>query len=386
MSGRVAVITEIIAPYRVPVFNALARHAGIDLHVIFLAETDPTQRQWLVPKDEIRFSFEVLPSWRWRIYGHNLLLNWGVDAALRVASPDVIICGGYNYIASWEAVRWARRNHVPFLLWVESTARDFRSGSIFSESLKRNFLHHCDGFVVAGKSQSEYLRRYGVPEETIFTAPNAVDTAFFMNAASVAQANAGRNRQIFYLPDRYVLFTGRLVPEKGIFDLLGAYSALPAELRAQVGLVFAGDGAARSMLQKRAAAVTPGSVRVAGFQQRDSLAVFYALAEAFVLPTHTDPWGLVVNEAMACGLPVICSRAAGCVADLVADRQNGILVNAGDVGDLASALQELMSDRVLRSRMAQASKDKIKAHSPDVCAAGMAGAARLCAQAQHGNA
>ncbi|HXY02118.1 MAG TPA: hypothetical protein VEI49_01015, partial [Terriglobales bacterium] len=110
MTLRLVLITEIIAPYRVPVFNVLARQPGIDLHVIFLAETDPTQRQWLVPTDEIRFSFEVLPSWRRRVYGHNILLNWGVDESLRQSAPDVIICGGYNYIASWEAMRWSRRN------------------------------------------------------------------------------------------------------------------------------------------------------------------------------------------------------------------------------------------------------------------------------------
>jgi hypothetical protein len=96
MSRRIVIITEIIAPYRIPVFNALARHDGIDLHVIFLSETDSTQRQWLVYKDEIRFSYQVLPFWRQRSGRHSLLLNWGAEAALRRALPDFIICGGYN--------------------------------------------------------------------------------------------------------------------------------------------------------------------------------------------------------------------------------------------------------------------------------------------------
>lgn len=383
MSCRLVVITEIIAPYRVPVFNSLARHPEIDLHVIFLAETDPTQRQWLVPKDQVRFSFEVLPSWRRRIHGRNLLLNWGVDAALRMASPAAIICGGYNYLASWEALRWARRNHVPFLLWSESTARDFRSGSIFLESLKTKFLRQCDGFVVPGKSSADYLKHYGLPEKTIFTAPNAVDTEFFEKAADIARAHAASHRQTFHLPDRYFIFAGRLVPEKGIFDLLAAYSSLPVDLRAQVGLVFVGDGPARSELQQRAASLNPRLVQVAGFQQREPLAVFYGLAEAFVLPTHTDRWGLVVNEAMACGLPVICSTAAGCAADLVADQENGRLVTSGSVDELASALNELICNPQLRLRMAQASRNKIKKYSPDACAAGMAKAALSCVQVQH---
>jgi glycosyltransferase involved in cell wall biosynthesis len=383
MSCRLVVITEIIAPYRIPVFNALARQPGIDLHVIFLAETDPTQRQWLVHKEEIHFSFEVLPSWRQRIHGHNLLLNWGMDAALRLASPNAIVCGGYNYLASWEALRWARRNRVPFLLWFESTARDFRSGSIFLESLKTRFLGQCDGFVVPGRSSFEYLKSYGVAEHTIATAPNAVDTEFFAKAADVARNHDATNRRTLHLPSRYFLFAGRLVAEKGIFDLLSAYSLLAPELRAQISLLFVGDGIARSELQQRAAAIQPGSIQLTGFHQREELAIFYALAEAFVLPTHTDRWGLVVNEAMACGLPVICTTAAGCAADLVADRQNGRVVCAGDVDELVSALDDLARDAQLRANWAQASANRIQKNSPSACAAGMAKAALSCAEAQH---
>ena len=382
MSCRLVVITEIIAPYRIPVFNALARQPGIDLHVIFLAEADPTQRQWLVHKEEIRFSFEILPSWRRRIHGHNLLLNWGMDSALQLASPDAIVCGGYNYLASWEALRWARRNRVPFLLWVESTARDLRSGSIFLESLKRRFLEQCDGFVVAGKSSFEYLNSYGVRNDAIFTAPNAVDTDFFKQAAEQARRNESEKRRSLHLPNRYFLFVGRLVKEKGILDLLEAYAMLAPELRGQVSLVFAGDGIARTELEKQAAAIKPASVQIAGFLQREALAVIYALAETFVFPTRSDPWGLVVNEAMACGLPVICSSAAGCAADLV-DRQNGRVVPAGAVAELASALNQLAHDPQLRSSMGQAGARKIGHYSPEACAAGMARAALSCTETQH---
>jgi len=382
MSCRLVVITEIIAPYRIPVFNALSQQSEIDLHVIFLAETDPTQRQWLIHKEEIRFSFEVLPSWRRRIHGHNVLLNWGMEVALQAASPDVVICGGYNYLACWEALRFARRSSVPFLLWVESTARDLRSGSFFVESLKKRFLQQCDAFVVAGRSSSDYLKNYGAQEDTIFTAPNAVDTDFFRQSAQVARRNDAFNRQNFNLPDRYFLFVGRLVKEKGIFDLLEAYALLPPDFRQQISLVFAGDGAGRTELQKRAAAIKPGSVQVAGFLQREELAVFYAMAEGFVFPTHSDPWGLVVNEAMACGLPVICSGAAGCAADLV-DGRNGRVVSPGAVAELASAWKDLASDPQLRSAMGKASIEKIEHYSPETCAAGMARAAFSCAKLHH---
>jgi len=374
MTRRLVIITEIIAPYRIPVFNALAQHNGIDLHVIFLAETDPTQRQWLVYKDEIHFSYEVLPAWRQRIGRHSFLLNWGAETALRRASPDFIVCGGYNYIASWRSMLWARRNRVRFGLWAESTTRDSRNSYALIEFLKTRFLRGCNAFVVPGKSSIEYLRSYGVPKEMIFTAPNAVDTQFFARRAEVIRAEAARHRQALRLPPRFFLFAGRLVPEKGIFDLLRAYGELSPELRKNMGLVFVGDGPARSALFQHAAAINPGSIHFASFSQREELATYYALADVFIFPTHTDPWGLVVNEAMACGLPVICSDAAGCAADLVENGWNGRIFAAGDVGQLARAMNELASNAELRSLMGRRSRDRIEQYSPEAWAAGLAGA------------
>jgi glycosyltransferase involved in cell wall biosynthesis len=378
VSRRIVIITEIIAPYRIPVFNALARSDGIDLHVIFLAENDPTQRQWQVYKDEIRFSYQVLPSWRRRIGRHSFLVNWGTKAALQNAEPDFIVCGGYNYIAAWQSMSWARRNSVPFSLWAESTTKDFRSGHTWTEFLKTKFVRGCDSFVVPGKSSREYLKTYGAPSAKILTAPNAVDTQLFAQRAILIRRDAAMHRQALRLPERFFLFAGRLVREKGIFDLLHAYDALPPELRAEVGLVFVGDGGARSALEKRAAAIHPGSIQLAGFAQREHLAAYYALADAFVFPTHTDPWGLVVNEAMACGLPVITSDAAGCAADLVEDGWNGCVVSAGNIVQLTSAMNNLARDAELRSLMGRRSQERIQQYSPEAWAAGMAGAALPC--------
>jgi hypothetical protein len=161
MSLRLVILTEIIAPYRIPVFNVVARRAGLDLHVIFLAETDETLRQWRVYKDEIRFSHQILPSWRWRAGRNSILINRGLWSALNRVNPQVLICGGYNYAASWEALMWARRHRAPFVLWSESNSEDARAGRAWVESLKAYFLRHCDRFVVPGKASFEYLKMLG---------------------------------------------------------------------------------------------------------------------------------------------------------------------------------------------------------------------------------
>jgi glycosyltransferase involved in cell wall biosynthesis len=372
MIARLVILSEIIAPYRIPVFNALACHESVDLHVIFLAETDATLRQWLVYKDEIRFSYQVLPSWRRRLGRHSVLLNRGLTDSLRQAAPDAILCGGYNYFASWQAKWWARRRRVPFVLWVESTGKDSRSGNGIIEALKTRFMRDCSAFVVPGKSSLEYVKNYGISKEAIFVAPNAVDNQLFARRAEAVRQDAARHREALQLPARFFLFVGRLVVQKGVFDLLDAYGKLAPELRTEIGLVFVGEGEARAELARRANRIMPGRVQFAGFTQREQLATYYALADVFVFPSHSDPWGLVVNEAMACGLPVISSDAAGCTADLVQDNWNGHVIRGGDVGQLVSAMEELARDSNLRSVMGNRSAEYIPRFSPEAWANGVA--------------
>jgi len=375
MTHRVAILTEIISPYRIPVFNALAARDGIDLKVIFLSETDPTLRQWRVYKDEIRFSYEVLPSRRFRAGGLRLLLNAGLSASLKKFSPESIICGGYNYIASWQALMWARRREVRFILWSESNAQDARGLRKPVEFLKANFRERCDGFVVPGKSAFGYLRLLGSPAERIFIAPNAVDNTFFATQAEQAKREPAVYRERFGLPRRFILFVGRLVPEKGVLDLLEAYAKLESGVRSEVGLVFAGEGVSRKELAQQAKRIGPGIVCFPGFAQREDLAGLYALAETLVLPTHSDPWGLVVNEAMACGLPIIVSSVAGCSADLVEDGWNGYVVPPRDPEKLSVAIDSLVWQPELKQRMSARSLERIRNYSPEACADGLAAAA-----------
>jgi glycosyltransferase involved in cell wall biosynthesis len=372
MSRRLVIITEIISPYRIPLFNALADRGDIDLHVVFLSETDPGLREWKIYKDEIRFSYQVLPSRRWQIGKHNYLLNVGIGHALGLARPEVILCGGYNYLASWQALLWARLHRTPFLLWSESTLRDSRSGHPAVELLKTEFLRHCSGFVVPGRAALEYLRFRGLREERIYTAVNAVDNDLFASGAACARRNAAYRRTELGLPDRYFLFAGRLVREKGVFELLSAYAKLDSALRQQIGLVFVGDGGARHALETEASGIKPGTIKFAGFAQREQLAAYYALAEMLILPTYTDTWGLVVNEGMACGLPVILSEAAGCGADLVTENWNGRIVPPKDVEALASAMGALGSQTDQLAMMSVNSKNRILEYSPGEWCRGIA--------------
>jgi len=380
MRRRLTLITEIIAPYRVPVCNALAARDDIDLHVVFLSQTDPNLRQWDVPLSEIRFSFEVLPSFRRRIKKYNLLLNRGLTRALARQRPEAILCGGYNYVASWQAALWARKRRIPFLLWIESTAFDQRKKRALVEGLKRKFFGLCSGFVVPGRSSADYLREFDVPDRKIFRAPNAVDNALFSEGAQEARRDAANVRTRLELPDRYFLYVGRLVEAKGVFELLDAYAKLEDSLRSIIGLVFVGDGKVRSQLESRAATIVPGKIRFVGFVQKEQLPAYYALCDALIFPTHSDPWGLVVNEAMASGSAIVTTDVAGCAADLVENGSNGFVVASKSVTPLADAMQNLASRDGLRRQMGLRSINRIQDYSPDACAAGIARAAAVACE------
>jgi glycosyltransferase involved in cell wall biosynthesis len=278
----------------------------------------------------------------------------------------MILCGGYSYVASWQALVWAQKNKVPFLVWSESNLHDMRRSHRPTEFLKKQFLERCSGFVVPGASALDYLKAQGIQDENVFTAPNAVDNDLFGSAADKARRNATSLRRELALPDRYFLFVGRLVREKGVFELLSAYANLEENLRGGVGLVFVGDGECRQKLEEQAISIPHGTIKFAGFAQREQLGAYYGLAEMLILPTYTDTWGMVVNEAMACGLPVIISRVAGCAADLVREDWNGILVVPRDVPSLEQAMRRLATDSSLCKRMGTHSAEHIRSYSPKV--------------------
>jgi glycosyltransferase involved in cell wall biosynthesis len=207
------------------------------------------------------------------------------------------------------------------------------------------------------------------------TAPDAVDNSLFATQAENTRVHAAEFREKLGLPSRFILFVGRLVPEKGIFDLLEAYAKLERGLRSEVGLVFAGDGISKEELVQQAKRISPGAICFPGFAQREDLAGLYALAETLVLPTHSDPWGLVVNEAMACGLPIVVSSVAGCSADLVEDGWNGYVVPPRDSEKLSVAIDSLLRQPELKQTMSARSLERIRKYSPEACADGLAAAA-----------
>lgn len=359
---KVLLLTSIMAPYRIAPFNALAVDPAVDFEVVFLARTDPS-RQWEVREDEMRFSHRTLREvWRTRRGAAFTHITFGLTAILREARPDVLLVGGWDQLAYLEAFTLRRRVATAFVWWVESTLRDHRGIRESLRRAKQQLVEGADAVVVPGSASAEYVRALGAVPSRVFLAPNAVDNGLYAGRAGNRASRTG--------PVRF-LFVGRLEPSKGVLALLDAWT----HIADQAELTIVGDGSLRQRIRERVARAAIPSIQIAGHLDREELATEYARADVFVFPSVSDPWGLVINEAMASGLPVVTTSAPGAVDDLVVDGDNGIVVPPFDAGALGAAMEDIARDPERRRAMGLRSAERIRAHTPEAWAVGMREAA-----------
>jgi glycosyltransferase involved in cell wall biosynthesis len=342
---RLALVTEIPAPYRIPLFNALAER--VELRVLFLAERDPRREFFEAHREERRFDHRVLPGPQLRRGGRWIVFNRGVLRALRRFRPDAVAVGGWNQPAFWLALAYCRIRRIPLLIWIESTARDARSEAGLLALARRAMVHGAAGAYVPGRASAEYARSLGVG--LVESAPNAIEARVFERAAV---DRSGRDNCTF-------LYVGRLDPEKGLDTLLTAFRDVPGEL------VIVGEGMEAESLR----AIADERVRFVGAKGRDDVVAYYRDADVFVLPSRSEPWGMVLNEAAAAGLPLVATEESGATHDLIDG--NGFMVPAGNVSALREALARLAGDRALRERLGQRSRELARRFTPEAWADGV---------------
>jgi glycosyltransferase involved in cell wall biosynthesis len=209
---------------------------------------------------------------------------------------------------------------------------------------------------------SEYWQHYLGPDIPSFTMPYCVDNAYFQARSKEAQpGRAALQQELGIDPSRpVILFASKLQERKRCIDLLEAYLQVIARPGLRPYLVIVGDGEERAALEARAAQSGVDSIRFCGFRNQSELPRFFDLATVFVLPSRHEPWGLIVNEAMNAGRPVILSNDVGCQPDLVTDGVEGFVFSVGNVNSLASALVRLLEDPGCAPRMGLRALKKIQ--------------------------
>jgi glycosyltransferase involved in cell wall biosynthesis len=348
---RIALLTEIPAPFRIPLFDALAAQEGVELRVLFLAANDPRRNYPVYEHDVVS---EVLPGRDFSARGRWIVVNRGVISRLRRLRPDVVLVGGWNQPAFWQAAMWARAARRPVVVWVESTARDERSGAATLEAAKRLMLRAAAGFVVPGRAAADYLVSLGADRSRIAVAPNAVDLSVFEDGVARERGRRDELRRDLGLERCTFLCVSRLSPEKGVDVLARAFDGVPGEL------VLVGDGPDR----ERVAGAAGENVRLLGRIERDDLLRWYAAADAYVMPSRSETWGMAMQEAAAAGLPLVATEAPGAGWDLIEDGVNGFRVPVEDVEALRRALRRVATDERFRERARTRTLELTRGHTP----------------------
>lgn len=296
---------------------------------------------------------------------------------LNRVNPDVVAIPGWASRGSLATLEWCVSNNKPAILMSDSTAEDFQRYPM-REFIKRRVVRLFSTGLVAGVPHVRYLESLGMRREKIFVGFDVVDNQHFITGALEAKRRMNWLRAELNLHQPFFLATCRFIPEKNLSNLLLAY----AQYRCKSGgqpwqLVLLGDGPKRYELEMLCQELNVlDAVHFVGFRQYDELPVFYGLASALILPSTKDTWGLVVNEAMASGLPVLVSNRCGCVADLVRDGVNGYTFDPYNVNELAGLMVKITSNESALQKMSQASRDIIARWTPEFFAENLLKAAQ----------
>jgi len=367
MKAKVILLTEIISPYRIPVFNEIAQSLQDRFLVLFLGETEK-RRRWKIYKEDIEFHYEILPHILWQKKGSNpYFFNPTILYKLIRHSPDVIITGGYQHPAYFLAMLYAKIFKKRIILWCESNKYDLRLYHPWNEFYKRWFARNCDGYIVPGKASLEYLISLGANTEKIWEAPNAVDNDYFSRSCDKYRKDKEAFKLAKGYPKKLILYVGRLIEQKGISDLLKAFQIL-SHKQSDLGLLLIGSGEQEKQYMAYCRANNIKNVFFTGFVHQEELPAYYAISDIFVLPTHSDPWGLVLNEAMASKLPVISSEVAGAAYDLIKEGENGYTYQKGNIEELCEVIENVLNSN--RDAMGIKSYEIIQNFSPQKCAQG----------------
>jgi GT2 family glycosyltransferase/glycosyltransferase involved in cell wall biosynthesis len=302
------------------------------------------------------------------------------DTLTRIA-PSVVAIPGWSEKSALVALRWCLRTGTPALV-LSATFEAGRPRVSWKEAIKRRVVRLFSAGLGGGAPQTGYLERLGIPRANLFAGYDVVDNRHFAVEADAARDRGDALRQSLGLPAQYFLSICRFVEEKNLDRLLRAYAAYRARAGASAWkLVLLGDGPLKAAITaQRDELGLPADVLLPGFKQYPELPQYYGLAGAFVLPSLTEPWGLVVNEAMAAGLPVVVSDRCGCASDLVRPGENGFTFDPCDVGQLAALLGRVSAADTDRPAMGEASRRIIASWTPEVFAARLQhAAAAACA-------
>ena len=336
---RITFLVERPTQFEAPFYRFASADPAHELRVLFTA---PDMAEAVLDPElgrKVSWGIDLLGGYPWEVAPPQGRARW-LAQRLRPDRCDLLIVNGYTQRLYLLAAAVAKRAGVPTalrldsVLWDASPVRTLAKRLLFATWMKRMY----DLFFGVGSLTLDYLRSYGIPEERRAIFSYAVDVDDFRRRSRLSpEERAGRRERLGVPADgKVVLSLAKLNGREAPWDLLRAFSRLDRE---DVWLVLAGDGPERSALEREA----EPRVRFPGYVPYPELPALYAAADLFVHPAREERWGVSVQEALACGLPVVASSRVGAAFDLIEPGSNGFTYPAGDDAALAVRLSQALA-------------------------------------------
>lgn len=351
----VVYIVQRIGPYHQARFNQLAKDLsskGSQLNIVEICQIDG-EYEWDIVKGEMHFSRSVLFEKEYGAIGFIDLLK-GLFGCLKILNPDVVCIPGWSAKEAKISLLWCKLHKVKSILLSDSSELDFVRNSI-KEFVKGQIIKLYNVAFVAGTPQKDYVLKLGMDSEKIMKGYDVVDNRYFFN-----------NRNKTYQPNGYILAIGRFLRRKNFSMLIEAYDVYRKKVENPKKLLLCGSGEElTNIIYLISELQIEEFVELPGFIQYNELPKYYSNASVFIIPSISEQWGLVINEAMASGLPILSSDRCGAKFDLVQEGVNGFIFNPFDVQSISNTLIkfDILSD-LKKQQFSKASLKIIAKWSP----------------------
>jgi Glycosyltransferase len=333
----------------------------LKFRVLYLAETEKI-REWKADKNELKFHFDVM--FKGNVEDINSIkMAWETYKRLNFYNPYVVIVSGYKYLAYWATMLWCMRHNKKLIVIIESHFED-KPRSFLKEKFKKFFLSKCNAALVPGTKHKNYAISLGIKKDNVFiiNGVGAINQEFSKENIAKFRLNKFETHKQLGIPPKNFLFVGRFSEEKNLLFLLKAFGKLKDEGVNEWGLILVGNGPQRKDIENLIAQNEIRDVLLVDFKQGIELVLYFAISEVFILPSISETWGLVVNEAMVTGLPVLISKKCGCYPDLVKDGENGFSFDPLNKDELFCLMKEIVVGRVDLKKFGENSLEIIKGY------------------------
>ncbi len=363
-SKKVFFVTNVPTPYRIPLFNTIAvrlKESGYCFQVAFYSQLQKWKRmhsRWLSPRgtmidllDKAKFDYLELKTLELHFgYEHIVSLPSDLLDVLYAQKPLAIITGGFSF-NSIMILLYSKMKRIPYIIFSGAVPWAPRK-SLLRYLVRKVLIKHASAFIAYGSCAKKYLVALGADMHNIFVAFNTVNTDYFSEGVS-RRRERNLTDQKYFLAAYNILYIGQVTSRKGMIYLWRAVKIIMKDIES-FKLYVVGSGPQENYLKSYADELgIEKHIEFCGFKQPEELLQFYAQCDLFIFPSLYDPWGLVLNEAMAAGLPVIASKYAGATYDLVQDGVNGFVVDPHNIDEMAKKIKILFENPELRRQMGE---------------------------------